>query len=261
MSHALTDGQCTTCGKPTTDFRGGRCRSCYNRDRKAGILCTDRVDAVACQEWVRTLVTDYGWSQKAIARASGLNIAQVNRVLHGYQKMINRSTEAALLGVDPDVAAEHLRNAWTTRARRTEPNTPFTARTVPVPPPRLEKRLPPMPEEEYRPLPSGSSVVLSMVIGGVHTADINTDDPNAWKIDALCSTTDPDSFFPEKGGSTREVKKVCDHCPVVDDCLEYALAAEERYGIWGGKSARERRKILYQRKGKTWPDSWKEANG
>ena len=53
----------------------------------------------------------------------------------------------------------------------------------------------------------------------------------------------PEAFFPEKGGSTREAKKVCVGCEVRSECLEYALANDERFGIWGGLSERERRKL------------------
>jgi WhiB family redox-sensing transcriptional regulator len=69
------------------------------------------------------------------------------------------------------------------------------------------------------------------------------DDPLAWQADALCAQTDPEIFFPEKGGSTREAKKICEHCPVRDQCLEYALQNDERFGIWGGLSERERRRL------------------
>ncbi|RJS46625.1 WhiB family transcriptional regulator [Nocardioides cavernaquae] len=64
-----------------------------------------------------------------------------------------------------------------------------------------------------------------------------------WQERALCAQTDPEAFFPEKGGSTREAKKVCHTCEVRDDCLEYALMNDERFGIWGGLSERERRKL------------------
>ena len=59
----------------------------------------------------------------------------------------------------------------------------------------------------------------------------------------MCAQTDPEAFFPEKGGSTREAKKVCLTCDVRDECLEYALMNDERFGIWGGLSERERRKL------------------
>ncbi len=64
-----------------------------------------------------------------------------------------------------------------------------------------------------------------------------------WQERALCAQTDPEAFFPEKGGSTREAKRVCTTCDVRGDCLEYALANDERFGIWGGLSERERRKL------------------
>ena len=64
-----------------------------------------------------------------------------------------------------------------------------------------------------------------------------------WQERGLCAQTDPEAFFPEKGGSTREAKKVCLTCDVRQQCLEYALAHDERFGIWGGLSERERRKL------------------
>ena len=65
----------------------------------------------------------------------------------------------------------------------------------------------------------------------------------SWQERALCAQTDPEAFFPEKGGSTREAKKVCVGCDVRRECLEYALGHDERFGIWGGLSERERRKL------------------
>ena len=54
------------------------------------------------------------------------------------------------------------------------------------------------------------------------------------------------SSFPEKGGSTREAKQVCRSCEVAAECLQYALATDERFGIWGGTSERERRRLKRQ---------------
>jgi WhiB family redox-sensing transcriptional regulator len=68
----------------------------------------------------------------------------------------------------------------------------------------------------------------------------------AWQERALCAQTDPEAFFPEKGGSTREAKRVCMSCEVRAECLEYALAKDERFGIWGGLSERERRRVKKQ---------------
>ena len=70
------------------------------------------------------------------------------------------------------------------------------------------------------------------------------DDPElSWQERSLCAQTDPEAFFPEKGGSTREAKKVCVSCDVRSQCLEYALEHDERFGIWGGLSERERRRL------------------
>lgn len=65
----------------------------------------------------------------------------------------------------------------------------------------------------------------------------------SWQSEALCAQTDPEAFFPEKGGSTRDAKRICTTCDVRGECLDYALSNDERFGIWGGLSERERRKI------------------
>lgn len=68
-------------------------------------------------------------------------------------------------------------------------------------------------------------------------------EPVPWATEAKCLNADPDVFFPEKGGSTREAKRICGDCAVRTECLEYALEHDERFGIWGGMSERERRKL------------------
>lgn len=64
-----------------------------------------------------------------------------------------------------------------------------------------------------------------------------------WQARANCLGVDPDLFFPERGASTREAKGVCAGCEVRVECLEYALRNSEKFGIWGGMSERERRRI------------------
>ena len=73
--------------------------------------------------------------------------------------------------------------------------------------------------------------------------DAAADEVPDWQERALCAQTDPEAFFPEKGGSTREAKRICAGCEVRAECLEYALAQDERFGIWGGLSERERRRL------------------
>jgi WhiB family redox-sensing transcriptional regulator len=64
-----------------------------------------------------------------------------------------------------------------------------------------------------------------------------------WRGEALCAQTDPELFFPEKGGSPVPAKRVCRVCPVRLPCLAFALAGDERHGVWGGLSERERRRV------------------
>ena len=69
------------------------------------------------------------------------------------------------------------------------------------------------------------------------------DEKLTWQQKALCAQTDPEAFFPEKGGSSRDGKRVCLSCDVRTECLEYALENDERFGIWGGTSELERREL------------------
>lgn len=80
-------------------------------------------------------------------------------------------------------------------------------------------------------------VVMSALDGNGEEGD--------WQERALCAQTDPEAFFPEKGGSTREAKRICLGCEVRAECLEFALARDERFGIWGGLSERERRRLKH----------------
>ena len=85
---------------------------------------------------------------------------------------------------------------------------------------------------------------MNLGVPGVRRpAATDADSTLAWQADALCAQTDPEAFFPEKGGSTRDAKRICTTCDVRDQCLEYALQNDERFGIWGGLSERERRKL------------------
>ena len=79
-------------------------------------------------------------------------------------------------------------------------------------------------------------------MGIIAKPDLDTD----WKDSSNCRGVDPDLFFPERGASTREAKEVCRGCIVREDCLEYALLNGEKFGIWGGMSERERRRIRRQ---------------
>ena len=81
----------------------------------------------------------------------------------------------------------------------------------------------------------------------MRTAAANELEDQGWQDYANCLGVDPDLFFPERGASTREAKEVCRGCVVREDCLEYALVNGEKFGIWGGMSERERRRLRRQR--------------
>ncbi len=67
-----------------------------------------------------------------------------------------------------------------------------------------------------------------------------------WQERALCPQTDPEAFFPEKGGSVKDAQRICALCEVKTECLEYALAHDVRFGVWGGLSEHARRKLKRQ---------------
>lgn len=63
-----------------------------------------------------------------------------------------------------------------------------------------------------------------------------------WMNSAVCASADPEEWFPEKGVSAHKAKSICATCPVIDECLQFALDHNET-GIWGGTSSRERRRM------------------
>lgn len=69
------------------------------------------------------------------------------------------------------------------------------------------------------------------------------EEPPEWQEQALCAETDPEAFFPTKGGTSEVAKRICMGCEVITECLEYALVHDKRVGVWGGLSERERRKL------------------
>ena len=69
----------------------------------------------------------------------------------------------------------------------------------------------------------------------------------SWQDYANCRGADADLFFPERGASTRKAKAICNACQVKAECLEFAIQQSEKFGIWGGLSERERRRIRKER--------------
>ncbi|MEA2477395.1 MAG: WhiB family transcriptional regulator, redox-sensing transcriptional regulator [Actinomycetota bacterium] len=73
--------------------------------------------------------------------------------------------------------------------------------------------------------------------------------PVEWQAHARCTepSVDPEIFFPERGGSSKAARAVCKDCKVREECLHYALNNKEQFGIWGGTSERERRRLRRER--------------
>ncbi len=65
-----------------------------------------------------------------------------------------------------------------------------------------------------------------------------------WEERAACQEVDPDAFFPEPGQSARPALRICEKCPVKQECLTAALARREKHGVWGGLPNREFRKLV-----------------
>lgn len=86
-------------------------------------------------------------------------------------------------------------------------------------------------------------------LGAIYSPE-RTGDDREWMIDAACTQVDPEIFFPNKGGSSKQAKKICARCDVREQCLEFGLKTDRGktlHGIFGGKSERERRAIAKQR--------------
>lgn len=65
-----------------------------------------------------------------------------------------------------------------------------------------------------------------------------------WMVEGVCRTEGyPDLWFPEKGGSANPAKRLCRSCPVIMECLNWAVYRGEVHGVWGGKSPSELEEI------------------
>ena len=102
--------------------------------------------------------------------------------------------------------------------------------------------------------------LLSLQVSLYYVGNSNGEDSIATLADILeipkfyknanCVGENQDLFFPERGGSTVKAKAICKECKVREECLEFAVERKERFGIWGGKSERERRAIPRERRQK-----------
>lgn len=68
-----------------------------------------------------------------------------------------------------------------------------------------------------------------------------------WRSHAACAGQDTDDWFPARGASLRHLRAICDACPVKTECAEFALEHRIPEGVFGGLSAKQRRRILRDR--------------
>ncbi len=68
-----------------------------------------------------------------------------------------------------------------------------------------------------------------------------------WMAKGNCANKPPSLFFPSDGVGVERAKTVCEDCPVLNQCLEYAIQNRIDHGVWGGTSERQRRRIIRAR--------------
>jgi WhiB family redox-sensing transcriptional regulator len=69
-------------------------------------------------------------------------------------------------------------------------------------------------------------------------------DVMAWADGGNCAGVDPEIFFPHRGDSADLARAVCRGCPVASECLSYAIDTDQRFGIWGGLTPAQRRRLV-----------------
>lgn len=99
-----------------------------------------------------------------------------------------------------------------------------------------------------RDTPTTLDALAAEMIPGLSTAPYDSDYATAWMAEGTCRNYAPNVFFPSDGVGVDRARKICNGCPVLDQCLEYALTERIEHGVWGGCSERERRRILKRRK-------------
>ena len=73
--------------------------------------------------------------------------------------------------------------------------------------------------------------------------------PMQWKERGRCKGIDPAVFYPDDDEDEGlDAKEICATCPVREACFEHAITAREKIGVWGGYTARERRRLVRQRR-------------
>lgn len=69
-----------------------------------------------------------------------------------------------------------------------------------------------------------------------------------WRQFARCLGADPELFYPSSDDAAAAAKSICAVCPVREPCLDHAITAREKQGVWGGLTEKERRRLIRQRR-------------
>jgi WhiB family redox-sensing transcriptional regulator len=85
---------------------------------------------------------------------------------------------------------------------------------------------------------------MSQVLDPVVFLPVPVTEERPWMVFSACRDADPDLFFPATPDESAHALALCAVCPVRLDCLEYALDARERFGIWGGSTEKQRLALL-----------------
>jgi len=83
------------------------------------------------------------------------------------------------------------------------------------------------------------------MVTAIDTQDEVWEPEHEWREEAACTGADTELFFPpgEDETAAMQAKKICQICPVREDCLQYALATNQSEGVWGGMSSGDRRRL------------------
>ncbi len=77
----------------------------------------------------------------------------------------------------------------------------------------------------------------------IETLPPNPSPPDVWQEQAACFGIDPDVFFPISEEEAGPALAFCASCSLKELCLAWALKNGERYGVWGGTTEQQRRRI------------------
>ena len=68
--------------------------------------------------------------------------------------------------------------------------------------------------------------------------------PDIWQDQAACYGIDPDTFCPTSEEEAGPALAFCSACDIRETCLAWALKNGERYGVWGGLTEQQRRRVV-----------------